>query len=58
MQILGLNKNGKNHIDSTLLMSKIVFYRFYQVHTGNKDYEKRGIRMLPAHKFCKELLLP
>jgi len=31
---------------------------FYQVHNGTKDYEKNGIRMIPAHTFCKELHMP
>ncbi len=30
--------------------------KFYQVHMGKKDYEKGGIRVLPVHAFCKELL--
>jgi predicted AAA+ superfamily ATPase len=32
--------------------------KFYQVHTGRKDYLKDGIRVLPVEKFCKELRLP
>ena len=28
---------------------------FYQVHTGTKDMEKQGIRLLPFHLFCTEL---
>ncbi len=31
---------------------------FYQVHTGTKDYEKNGIRVIPAHTLCKELHMP
>ena len=31
---------------------------FYQVHNGQKDYLKDGIRVLPIEKFCKELQLP
>ena len=31
---------------------------FFQVHTGNKDYEKNGIRVLPVQAFCKEHELP
>jgi uncharacterized protein len=31
---------------------------FYQVHTGIKDIEKNGIRVLPFHVFCNELALP
>jgi len=32
--------------------------KYYQVHRGSKDYEKNGVRVLPAHCFCKELGLP
>ncbi len=31
---------------------------YYQVHRGTKDYEKNGVRVLPAQRFCKELNLP
>jgi hypothetical protein len=31
---------------------------FFQVHTGNKDYEKNGIRVIPVQAFCKEHKLP
>ena len=30
---------------------------FYQVHEGNRDYEKNGVRALPVHTFCKELCI-
>jgi predicted AAA+ superfamily ATPase len=32
--------------------------RFYQVHAGESDYEKNGVRVLPVHVFCKEMQLP
>lgn len=32
--------------------------KFYQVHLGDKDYLKDGVRVLPFIKFCKELALP
>ena len=32
--------------------------KYYQVHRGTKDYEKNGVRVLPAQRFCKELGLP
>ena len=32
--------------------------KYYQVHRGSKDYEKNGVRVLPAHCFFKELGLP
>lgn len=31
--------------------------KFYQVHTGETDYEKDGVRVLPAYKFFKEISL-
>lgn len=31
---------------------------FYQVHTGNKDQIKNGIRIIPFTTFCAELNLP
>ena len=30
----------------------------YQVHAGTRDYEKKGIRVLPFQTFCRELRLP
>jgi hypothetical protein len=32
--------------------------KFYQVHQGQKDYEKNGVRVLPVPKLCEELDLP
>lgn len=53
-------KSGEKNVNPSLyyFMERTPIPKFYQVHTGNKDYEKRGVRVLPAHKFCKELLLP
>jgi len=53
-------KTGEKNIIPSLFyfMERTQIPKFYQVHEGNKDYEKRGIRVLPAHRFCKELLLP
>jgi|WetSurMetagenome_2_1015567.scaffolds.fasta_scaffold1290544_1 hypothetical protein len=31
--------------------------RFYQVHMGAMDYEKKGVRVLPVTKFIEELAL-
>jgi hypothetical protein len=45
-------------------MSKVMFIertkirKFYQVHEGNRDFEKSGVRVLPVRTFCKELQLP
>ena len=53
-------KTGEKNINPSLFyfMERTQIPKFYQVHEGTKDYEKRGIRVLPAHRFCKELLLP
>jgi len=32
--------------------------KFYQVHEGDRDYEKNNLRVIPVHKFCQELGLP
>jgi len=32
--------------------------RLYQVHTGTRDYEKAGVRVLPFPTFCKEESMP
>ena len=32
--------------------------RLYQVHTGTRDYEKDGVRVLPFQTFCKEESMP
>ena len=52
-------KSGEN-------ISRSVFYfqqrtriqKFYQVHLKQKDYESKGIRVLPFETFCKELKMP
>ena len=53
-------KTGEKNVNSSLFyfMERTQIPKFYQVHTGNMDYEKRKVRVLPAHTFCKELLLP
>jgi predicted AAA+ superfamily ATPase len=53
-------KSGEKNINSSLFyfMKRTKIPKFYQVHTGNKDYKKEGIRVLPAHTFCRELLMP
>jgi len=32
--------------------------QFYQVHQNTADYEKKGVRLMPAHIFCREMQLP
>ncbi len=53
-------KSGEKNINPSLLYfrERIQIPKFYQVHTGTKDYEKNGVRVLPVPKFIKELSLP
>ena len=53
-------KTGEKNISPALFyfMARTPIPKFYQVHEGNKDYEKNGIRVLPVQTLCKELLLP
>ncbi|MBW2661643.1 MAG: ATP-binding protein [Deltaproteobacteria bacterium] len=53
-------KTGEKNINPSLFyfMERTQIPKFYQVHEGTKDYKKKGIRVLPVHTFCKELLLP
>jgi len=53
-------KSGEKNINPSLFyfMKRTSIPRYYQVHEGNRDYEKNGVRVLPAHTFCKELSLP
>ncbi|KKL48427.1 hypothetical protein LCGC14_2325630 [marine sediment metagenome] len=53
-------KSGEKNINQSLFyfMERTSIPKFYQVHEGRKDYEKKGVRVLPIHTFCKELCLP
>ena len=53
-------KAGEKNINPSLFyyMERVQIPRFYQVHKGNRDYEKKGVRVLPFHIFRKELMLP
>ena len=53
-------KSGEKNINPSLFyfMKRTPIPRFYQVHEGNRDYEKSGVRVLPVHTFCRELCLP
>ena len=53
-------KSGEKNINPSLsyFMKRTSIPRFYQVHEGNKDYERNGVRVLPVHTFCRELCLP
>ena len=53
-------KSGEKNINPSLFyfMERTPIARFYQVHDGSKDYEKKGVRVLPVQTFCTELELP
>jgi uncharacterized protein len=53
-------KSGEKNVNPSLFYFKerTQIPRFYQVHTGQKDYERTGVRVLPVQKFIKELSLP
>jgi len=53
-------KSGERNISSSLFYFKerTQIPKFYQVHEGDKDYEKNGIRIIPVQTFCNELQMP
>lgn len=53
-------KAGEKSIDPSIyyFMERTKIPRFYQVHPGESDFEKNGVRVVPVHTFCKELHLP
>jgi predicted AAA+ superfamily ATPase len=53
-------KSGEKNINPSLFyfMGRTQIPKFYQVHAGNKDYEKDGVRVLPVPAFIKLLSLP
>jgi len=53
-------KTGEKDISSSIhyFMERIQIPKFYQVHQGQKDYEKNDVRVLPFITFCKELNMP
>ena len=53
-------KAGEKNINPSLyyFIERTKIPKFYQVHEGNKDFEKNRVRVLPIRKFCKELQLP
>ena len=53
-------KTGEKNIYPSLFyyMERTPIPKFYQVHAGERDYEKKGVRVLPVHKFVTELALP
>jgi hypothetical protein len=53
-------KTGEKDVNPALFYFKdrTRIPELFQVHTGTKDYEKKGIRVLPVETFCKELHMP
>jgi len=53
-------KAGDKNIASSIyyFMERTPIPKFYQVHGGDRDYEKNNVRVIPVHKFCRELGLP
>lgn len=53
-------KAGERGINPAMhyFMERTAIPTCYQVHTGERDYLKDGIRVLPAETFCKELNFP
>jgi len=50
-------KSGDKNINPSVYYFKkrTPIPEFYQIHTGSGDYIKDGIRVIPAHKFFREL---
>jgi len=53
-------KTGEKDISPSIhyFKERVEIPQFYQVHRGQKDYEKNGVRVLPVLALCKELDLP
>lgn len=53
-------KTGEKNINPALFyfMERTKIPKFFQVHSGKRDYEKNGVRVLPVHKFISALNLP
>jgi hypothetical protein len=53
-------KAGEKNIHPSLyyFMERTKIPKFFQVHTGDRDFEKDGVRVLPFRTLCKELHLP
>ena len=53
-------KAGEKNIHPSLyyFMERTKIPKFFQVHTGDRDFEKDGVRVLPFRTLCKELQLP
>jgi len=53
-------KAGEKAINKSLyyFIKRTKIPKFCQVHEGNRDFEKNGVRVLPVRTFCEELELP
>ena len=53
-------KTGEKNVSPSMFyfMERTNIPMFYQVHTGTRDYVKKGIRVLPFRTFCREIQLP
>ena len=53
-------KAGDKNINPAIyyFMKRTPIPKFYQVHGGDRDYEKNNVRVIPVHRFCQELDLP
>jgi len=53
-------KTGEKNINPAIFyfMERTQIPKFYQVHSGERDYEKNGVRVLPVQKFIPSLGLP
>lgn len=53
-------KSGEKSINSSIyyFMERTGIPEFYQVHQGDADYEKNGVRVLPVTALCETLRLP
>lgn len=53
-------KTGDKDVSPSIYYFKerVQIPKFYQVHQGQKDYKKNGVRVLPVPALCEELDLP
>jgi len=53
-------KTGEKNINPSLyyFIERTKIPKFFQVHPGNRDFEKNRVRVLPVRTFCRELQLP
>jgi hypothetical protein len=53
-------KTGEKNINPSMFyfMERTQIPKFYQVHTGARHYEKKGVRVIPFRKLICELSLP